>query len=350
MDFELTEAQVAATERARSLVADVLAALPSEPAAFARGAHAALGSRGFFAPCDTVAIVRRVAELGRGSASLGALAASGWLFAEALRLHGAATRPALVAAASDGSTIGCVALDDPRRRGGLRAVSANGGFRFEGTLELVPNAPIAEHVLVVAAGEGSSLVIAHLDGTLLDERRGPPGAGIGFARLPRSKLDLAGVTIDSARVLASGAHGKATGEKLIDVRRILTAAISLGLAERATARAIAHVRAERPRPSQNTEFLLADLATDLEAATLAVTRAAWLRDTSAPHTLEAAAGKLLATRAATRAAHGALGVVGEPEDTDELRRAYLDARALEMQDGARAEQQDTIASVMLGER
>jgi alkylation response protein AidB-like acyl-CoA dehydrogenase len=350
MDFEFTDAQDAAMRRSRALVLDVLAAPPSEPAAFARGAHTALGSRGFFASCDTVAAVRAISELGRGSASLGAIAASGWLFAEALRLHGGAARSSLATAASEGFALGCVAFGDPRRRKGPRAVPANGGFRLEGTLELVVNAPIADHALVVASGEGSSLVVAHLDGAVLDARRGPLAAGIGFARLPRSTLDLTGVTIDTEEVLGSGAHGAAIGEKFIDLRRILTAAISLGLAERATARAIAHVRAERPRPSQSTEFGLADLATDLEAATLAVIRAAWLRDTGAPYTLEAAAGKLLATRAATRAAHGALGVIGEPSDTDELRRAYLDARALEMQDGAPAEQQDTMASVMLGER
>lgn len=350
MDFEFTDAENAAMRRSRALVLDVLTALPPEPVAFARGAHAALGSRAFFAACDTVTAVRTISELGRGSASLAQIAASGWLFAEALRLHGGAAWSGLATAASEGSVMGCVAFGDPRSRKGLRAVPARGGFQLQGTLELVVNAPVAEQALVVASGDGSSLVVVHLDAAVLDARRGALAAGIAFARLPRSTLDLTGITVDDGHVLDSGADGTAMGQKLIDLRRILTAAIALGLAERATTRAIAHVRAERPRPSQSTEFLLADLATDLESATLAVIRAAWLRDTRAPHTLEAAAGKLLAARAATRAAHGALGVIGELSDMEEIRRAYFDARALEMQDGTRAEQQDTMASVMLGER
>jgi butyryl-CoA dehydrogenase len=347
MEFELTEAANAARRRALSLITDVLPALPSAPVDFARAAHLAAGECGLFRLDDTVSAVRSVAELARASASLGAVAASGWLFAEALRRDGGVERSTLASAASDGSVIGCLAFADPRRRRELRAVPASGGYRLEGAVELVANAPIAAHALVILAGEESSLIVAHLGGAAFEAVRGPPAMGIGFSRLPRSSLDLTGVMVEAASVLGPGTT---IGKDLVDLRRILTAALALGLAERGTARAIAHVRAERARPPQSTEFLLADLATDLEAATLSVTRAAWLRDTRAPHTLESAAGKLLATRAATRALHGALGVIGEEKDTSDLRRAYLDARGLEMQDGAQAGQQDTIASVMLGER
>lgn len=352
MDFEHTEEERNAAARSQTFVTEVLPCLPPHPLDFALAAHAALGERGFFNGPSAVGAVLSVAGLAAGSASLGAVAASGWLFADCMRRYGGAGRDPLAAAASAGTVIGCVAFGATgggSRGNGARATRVQDGIRLEGTSVLVANCPIATHAVVVAGTEGAGVLAVHLDETELDPRRAPEPTGLGLRRLPRCSIALGGALLEAGAELTSSGSQQAAGEALVHAGRILTAALALGLAERATTRALSRVATRRPKLPQSTDFLLADLATDLEAATLSVTRAAWLRDAGAPHALESAAGKWLATRTATRAVHAALGIAGE-QDTDLLRSAYLDARALEMQSGDEREQQDTMASVMLGER
>jgi alkylation response protein AidB-like acyl-CoA dehydrogenase len=167
---------------------------------------------------------------------------------------------------------------------------------------------------------------------------------------PRGYLEIHDAVFDEKTLLATGDAAARIARSLIDVRRIYTAAVAVGVASRALGAALAHVRlGVGARPRQSTEFALADLATNLEAARHSVLHAAFLRESGAPHTAESAAAKLLATRLATRIAHGAVGVCGQTGPADVLFRAYQDARCLEMHDGTDVEQEDELAGAMLGE-
>src|SRR5262249_43225951 len=91
-----------------------------------------------------------------------------------------------------------------------------------------------------------------------------------------------------------------------NVRRTLCGAAAIGVGRHAFGSAIAHLRTLGGRPPQSTEFSLSDVATELDAAELSVLRAAWLADRGSNETMASSSAKLLATRAATRAAHTAL--------------------------------------------
>jgi butyryl-CoA dehydrogenase len=362
MDFEPTPDERVLELIARTIAAELLPALPADPIGFARVGHAELGKRGLYDARTMVGAVLAVSELSRTSASLGAVLAAGWLFADAIARDGGPAHAALATAARRGSKMGCLVLQDPRRWSDPPEVSidtdADGTLLVTGKTRPVVCAPVAEHAIVVApatgggsGGEGgqAGATVAYVDLTAGGVRRGHLTAPLGLERAPYSSLDFSGARLATRGVLSGGHDGLAAARALVDASRIFTAAIAVGVARRATARVVAHLRALGHRPAQSTEFVLSDLLTFTDAASLATIQAAWLRDAGRPHTIESAGAKLLATRLATRVAHGALGVCGEGGHTHVLRRSYLDARFLEMQDGAEAAPIDAMASEMLGE-
>jgi butyryl-CoA dehydrogenase len=353
MDFEPTPDERVREQIARTIASELLPALPADPLGFARVGHAELGKRGLYEARTMVGAVLAVAELSATSASLGAVMASGWLFAEAITHEGGPSHAALAGMARRGSKMGCLVLQDPRRWSDPPEVSIDGpdgALVVSGKTRPVVCAPVAEHAIVVApARDDGGAMVAYIDLTAGGVRRGSLTAPLGLERAPCSSLDFSGATLPPNGLLKAGKEGLAAARALVDASRIFTAAIAVGVARRATARVVAHFRGLPHRPPQNTEFVLSDLLTFTDAAFLATTQAAWLRDSGQPHTVESAGAKLLATRLATRVAHGALGVCGEGGHTNVLRRSYLDARFLEMQDGAEAAPIDAMASVMLGE-
>jgi butyryl-CoA dehydrogenase len=121
----------------------------------------------------------------------------------------------------------------------------------------------------------------------------------------------------------------------------------VGVARRAFTRSLDGLRGEHI--SQNTEFSASDSAVDVDAAALAVQRAAWVFDQGGAHLLESSVAKAFATTAASRVAHRALRMAHNSGGARELRRCYLDAQFLEGFGGPETLHEDTIATLMLQE-
>ncbi|HEX4338901.1 MAG TPA: acyl-CoA dehydrogenase family protein [Polyangiaceae bacterium] len=349
MDFEPSPEQRRLTELATSFATGIAASLPKDATGFATEAYAALGARGHFAVRTVLDASLVVVSLSRVSTGLGATFASGWLFLDALRRHGqGATLGAVAAGAEAGTRTGSVVLASSATE---VAVSEDGGqLVLSGTTSPVPLGPLASDALVAAALADGTPVLACVDLSSGGVRKATPSPSLGLEQVPRGALELGVARVPAERVLATGAKATTAMRSLGSTRSVLWAAVAVGVAGRALDMALAHVRARSKMP-QSTEFVVSDLATGYDAAYLATMNAAWLcaqSDGSAAGAAGAAA-KLLATRTATEVCHGALTVVGETGYEDELRRAYVDARHLELYDGAEAEQIDVIASHMLGE-
>jgi butyryl-CoA dehydrogenase len=93
--------------------------------------------------------------------------------------------------------------------------------------------------------------------------------------------------------------------KTLAVIRIITGAMALGTARAALDDAVryAEERKQFGKPIghfQATQMKLADMASDLAAASLLVRHAAWCKDAGKPHHREAAMAKLFASEAAAR--------------------------------------------------
>ena len=86
---------------------------------------------------------------------------------------------------------------------------------------------------------------------------------------------------------------------------------------------------------QAIQFMLADMATEIDAARLLIRKAAWKQDTGARFTMDAAIAKLFASEMATRVSHKAIQIHGGNGYSREypVERNYRDARITEIYEG-----------------
>ncbi|HET7646894.1 MAG TPA: acyl-CoA dehydrogenase family protein, partial [Candidatus Limnocylindria bacterium] len=156
-----------------------------------------------------------------------------------------------------------------------------------------------------------------------------------------------------------GAEGE--GDKLflktLDGGRIGIAAMALGLAQAAyeAASAYAKEREQFGRPIgafQGVAFMIADMATEIDAARLMTYRAAWLKDQGRSYSTEAAMAKLFASEVAQRATNAAVQVHGGYGYITEYKveRYLRDAKLTEIGEGTSQIQRMVIARNLLGLR
>ena len=100
---------------------------------------------------------------------------------------------------------------------------------------------------------------------------------------------------------------------------------------------------------QAIQFMLADMATEIDAARLLTHRAAWLVDNDRPHVAESAMAKLFASETANRAAHKALQIHGGAGyfRPSKVERIYRDQRVTEIYEGTSEIQRLIIARSVL---
>jgi butyryl-CoA dehydrogenase len=142
----------------------------------------------------------------------------------------------------------------------------------------------------------------------------------------------------------------------LDGGRISIGAMALGLAQGALDAAIKYSkeRVQFGQPIANfqaIQWMLADMATEIDAARLMVYRAAWLKDRGERFTKEAAMAKLYASEVAERACfkaiqiHGGYGYMKEYD----VERIYRDNRLTTIGEGTSEIQRLVIARQVLGE-
>jgi butyryl-CoA dehydrogenase len=142
----------------------------------------------------------------------------------------------------------------------------------------------------------------------------------------------------------------------LDGGRIGIGALSVGLAQAALEEAARYAK-ERVAFSkpiaehQAIQWMIADMATEIEAARTLVYRAAWLKDQGQPFTKEAAMAKLFASEAAERAAFKAIQIHGSYGYSTEypLERIYRDQRLMTIGEGTSEMQRMVISRRVLAE-
>jgi alkylation response protein AidB-like acyl-CoA dehydrogenase len=347
MDFEPSPEQRRHIQLATSFATEAGATLSTDAADFPSRANASLGRSGLFSVRSALDASLVTGALARVSATLGAAFASGWLFVDTLRRHGGASLGAVIAGAETGARIGALVLPSLGAQTEIIASESTGTLTLAGIGAPAALVPVASDAVVVAKLGDDAQILACVDLSTSGTSKGPPLPSLGLPGVPRGAVELRGVPVARDRLLARGSEAVRAAKALAGARSILWGAVAVGVAGHALDFALAHVRAQG-NVAQSTEFLISDLATGYDAAYLATAQAAFQHDRGA--TAEgAASAKLLATRTATQVCHGALTVCGESGYDDALRRAYVDARHLELYDGAESEQIDDIASRMLGE-
>src|SRR6202030_4327982 len=100
---------------------------------------------------------------------------------------------------------------------------------------------------------------------------------------------------------------------------------------------------------QAIQFMLADMATEIDAARLLVRQAAGKQDAGARFTMEASIAKLFASELSTRVTHKAMQIHGDNGYSREypVERMYRDARITEIYEGTSEIQRLVIAAWVL---
>jgi acyl-CoA dehydrogenase len=302
-------------------------------------------------------------ELARGSALADAMFAMQALGSYPITLFGTEEqKQRYLPPVAEGTRIAAFALTEPEAGSdisGLQTQAARRGKEYwlTGTKRFISNAGIADSYVVFAStapekkGKGISafIVDASTPGLIVKERTqviSPHPIGvIAFEECVISENSLLGNEGDGLKIALG----------TLDVLRCTVAAAALGFAQRAMEEAVDYARKRRQfdRPLmdfQGTQFKLADMATDLEAARLLVYQAACAHDSGgADAKLKSSMAKLFATEAAQRIVdqalqlHGGMGVVVGSM----VERLYRDVRALRIYEGTSEIQKIVIARELL---
>jgi butyryl-CoA dehydrogenase len=188
--------------------------------------------------------------------------------------------------------------------------------------------------------------------------RDMPGFSVGKTerKMGMHPASAAELVFDNCRVpardlLGEEGRGFSIALQAIDTCRVCVAAQAVGIAQAAYDAAVAYAKERKQfgveiARFQGIQFMIADMAVDLDAARLLTYRAAWLMQTSGKVALkEPAMAKLFATEAAHRICHRAVQIHGGYGYTREfaVERLYRDQRITEIYEGTSEMQRWTIA-------
>jgi alkylation response protein AidB-like acyl-CoA dehydrogenase len=381
VDFELTAEQELARRTAREFAEAEIAPVIGrydEAEEFPAELVAKLGGLGFLgalvppehggAGLDYVAYALVVEELSRADGSVGiTMWAHNSLCTNHLYTFGTpAQRDRYVPALARGETLGAWGLTEPGSgsdAAALRstAVETADAFVLDGTKAFITNASVAGTAVVLAktdpaaGGRGISAFILE---------RGMPGfrPGQRYRKLGLHASDTAELVLEAVRVpkdnlLGERNRGFQDTKKVLEGGRIAMAAMAVGLGQGALDLAVRYAKERQAfgQPIghfQGIRAMLADLATEVDAARLLTLRAAYGKDRGRPVMLEASMAKVFASEVAVRCATKAVQVHGGYGYTREfpVERFYRDAKLCEIGEGTSEVQRMVIARHLLESR
>ena len=318
---------------------------------------------------DTLAYAIAVEEIGRVWGSLGLIvAAHTSLGCGPLHLAGTdEQKQRFLVPMASGKVLGAYGLTEPGAgsdAGGTRTTARleDDCWVLDGAKRFITNAGHAGTYVVTAKTGTTDKGDAEISAFIVPADT--PGFSVG--RL-EDKLGLhASATgelrFESARIPANnllGAQGDGfrTFLKILDGGRISIGALAVGLAQAALDASIpyAQTREQFGRPIgsfQGVAFMVADMATEIEAARSLVWKAAWLKDQGRDYGLVAAEGKLFASEVSSRATNAAIQIHGGYGYTTDypVERYMRDAKLTEIGEGTSQVQRLVIARQILGLR
>ncbi len=240
-----------------------------------------------------------------------------------------------------------------------RAVLDGDEWVINGQKIFITNGSIAEVVIIAAVTDpekgtrGISNFIVEKDTPGF--RPGREEEKMGLKGSVTSELFFDDCRVPKENLLGKEGDGFKQFLITLDGGRIAIGAMAVGLAQAAFEKAVAYSkeRVQFGQPIANfqaIQWMIADMATEIDAARLLVYRAAWLKDKGMRFTKEAAMAKLYASEAAERACYKALqihGGYGYMKEYD-VERYYRDNRLCAIAEGTSEIQRLVIARQVLG--
>lgn len=376
MDFQLNDEQRMWQKSVRDFCATEVKPLAAEMDKTASFNHdavkkmGALGMLGMNIPeeyggsgVDAVSAAIAIMELGWacGGTAL-SIAAHNSLGCSPIATYGSASQKEkwLPGLASGGTGLGALALTEPGGGtdllGGIttRAESSGDTWVINGNKAWITNASLAPVIVSLcrtdpAGGSRSfSLILVPADTPGLHIH--PPESKMGVRASPTHALSYEDVRVPSENVLGEVGQGLYQTLETLDGGRIGIGALSIGLAQAALEEAKRYSQERQAFgralvKHQAIQWMIADAATQIEAARLLIYQAAWLKDQGLPFTKEAAMAKLFATEMAEQVCRNAIQILGSYGYSTEypVERFYRDARLMTIGEGTSEVQRMVIA-------
>ena len=264
---------------------------------------------------------------------------------------------------ASGRRIGAWALTEPKSGSDAAAMETiarrtENGWVLNGTKNFCTNAPVAGTFVIIAVTDratGNRGISAFI------VERGNPGLAIGKVEeklgvrgSATSQVLLSDCWLPPDALLGGENEGFANALRVLDGGRISIAAMAVGIAQGAFEASVAYAkeRVQFGRPIAEHEaiqFMLADMAMQIDASRMLVQRAAWLKDRGEPFKQEAAMAKLYASEMSSFVTnkavqiHGGYGYVRDYP----VERMLRDAKLTEIGEGTSEIQRLVIARELL---
>lgn len=264
-----------------------------------------------------------------------------------------------------GEWMGCFSLteggagSDP---GSLKATAVRheGGFLLNGTKNFTTNGGFANLIIGFfqtdvdkgAKGITAFLVPSDTPGFQVGREENK----LGIRTSSTTEMIFRDCWVPESALLGQENKGLNIALTTLDGGRVGIAAQAVGIAEAALEEAVRYAKDRKQFGRKLAEFealqfMLADMATEIEVAKAMLYRVAWMKDRHIRHTKESAMIKLYASEMAHRVCHKALQIHGGYGYMKEFKveRLYRDQRITEIYEGTSEIQRLVIARALVGD-
>ena len=262
-----------------------------------------------------------------------------------------------------GEKIGCYALTEPQAGSNAAALTTEAirkgdSYVINGTKAWITNGGAADAAIVYVntqpeKGEKGITALVVEKGTR-GFAVGKEEKKLGIHATACTELSFTDCEVPVGNRIGNEGEGYKVALSTLDGGRIGIAAQATGIAQGAFEAALSYAQQRQAfghpiSDFQAIQFMLADMATEIDAARLLTRRAAWKQDSGARFTMEASIAKLFASEMSTRVTHKAIQIHGGYGYSREypVERNYRDARITEIYEGTSEIQRLVVAAWVL---
>jgi len=379
MNLDLNDEQIMLRDAARNFADSELRPIAQECDANEQFPHAAfkqmadLGFLGLLVPeqyggvgVDTLSYILVLEELNKVLPALGTVVSvhNSLTVSGVVRAGSEAQKQQYLPRLASGELLGAYAISEPQAGSdpaSMRTFARREGddYVINGTKCWITSGQNCGLILLLAvtdkevkpsAGISAFLIEKDTPGLLVGRRE----EKLGLRASDTTQLVFEDCRVPATTLLGAEGSGLKLALSLLDGGRVGIAAQALGIAEAALDEAVRYAKGREQfgRPIsdyQAISFMLADMATEIEAARLLIYHAATLKEQRERITAQASMAKLFASEVAMRAVdkalqiHGGYGYVKEYA----IERIYRDARITRIYEGTSEVQRMVIAAQLL---
>ncbi len=307
MEFELTEEQKMIRDTAREFAAREIAPKAAELDKTGRwpseilAQMAELGLMGVAIPqehggagMDTLSYALAMEEISAACASCGVImSVNNSLFCDPVYKFGSGDqKKRVLEPVASGRKLGCFGLTEPMSGSDAQTMvtsgeKTQGGFLLNGAKNWITNGPSADWIIVFAVTDRSGPKVKH---TAFLVERGTPGFTqnaadhkLGIHAAHSCTVFFENCKVPDANIVGAVGDGFKVAMATLDGGRIGIACQAIGIARAAFERSVAYAKERKSfgvpiAQHQAIQFMLADMATQIDAARLLAWRAAKMKD------------------------------------------------------------------------